>query len=378
MMQVNVKALRAALKPIKAVVEARNTVPILSHVMVQSTPGQAFLTSTDLDVMVAKTIDLEDAGSNKTMAFCVDASTLASIAAKLPADGIASIDKDEASAGGIIVKCGRSRFKLPTLPTDDFPTMVRGDWDAEWEQDASALTRMIESVRFAISTEETRYYLNGIFLHVPADSECQFAAATDGNRLARYHVPLPDGAGGMPGVIISRKTVKALAELLDEEGGTVGICVSKGKVSFEVGTTVLTAKTIDGTFPDYTRVIPAANTIDAWFEPGPLAEAVERVLTISSEKTKLIRFDWQADQVTLNVSSPEHGTASEDVPCDLTGAALTIGFNGGFLLDILRQLKGMGSEGAKARVLMADAAAPTLWQTSDEAAALFVLMPMRV
>ena len=149
MMQVKVKALRAALKAIKAVVEARNTIPILSHVLITSTPGQMFLTSTDLDIMVEKTVDLEDAGANKAMSFCVDAGTLASIAAKLPTEGVASIASDGNT--GITIKCGRARFKLNTLPTDDFPTIAMGDWDAKWEQDATQLIKLIESVKFAIA-----------------------------------------------------------------------------------------------------------------------------------------------------------------------------------------------------------------------------------
>jgi DNA polymerase III subunit beta len=376
MMQVKVKALRGALKAIKAVVETRNTIPILSHVLITSTPGQMFLTSTDLDIMVEKIVDLEDAGANKAMNFCVDASTLASIAAKLPTEGIASIAPDGNT--GITIKCGRARFKLNTLPTDDFPTIAMGDWDAEWEQDATQLIKLIESVKFAIANEETRYYLNGIYVHVPDGSSCQFAAATDGNRLARYHWEVLDGAEGMPGIIIPRKAIATLSQLLDEEGGTVGVSVSTQRFRFEIGKTVLTGKTIDGAFPEYSRVIPVSNRLDCWFEPGPLAEAVERVLTISSDKTKTIAVNFEAKAITLEVVSPETGTASEDVPCEFNGDALRIGFNGRFLLDILAQLKGTGAEGTRARVLLADPTAPSLWQNSEEAAGLYVLMPLRV
>ena len=376
MMQVPVKPLRAALKAIKDVVEARATIPILSNVLVKSTPGQLFLTATDLDIMVEKTVDLDEAGSNKAMDFCVDAGTLAAIAAKLPADGVATIDID--GNLGVIIKCGRARFKLPTLPTDDFPLISARDWDAEWEQDATKLIAMIESVRFAISTEETRYYLNGIFVHVPDGSACQFAAATDGNRLARFHLDVADGAESMPGVILPRKAMKVLAALLDEEGGKVGVSVSTSKFRFEIGKTVLTGKTIDGKFPDYTRVIPAANPHAAWFEPKPLIEAVERVLTIASDKTRLIALTFAGDVLTLSVASPENGTASEEVEIEYDGPELKIGFNGGFLLDVLRHLVGTDAEGGRAQVMLNDAAAPSLWQQSDDAARLYVLMPMRV
>ena len=376
MMQVPVKPLRAALKAIKDVVEARATIPILSNVLVSSTPGQMFLTATDLDIMVEKTVDLEDAGANRAMRFCVDAGTLASIAAKLPADGIASIEAD--GNLGVTIKCGRARFKLPTLPTDDFPLIAHDGWDAEWEQDATALIAMMESVRFAIANEETRYYLNGIFVHVPDGSTCQFAAATNGNMLARYHLDVVDGAEAMPAIILPRKAVKVLGSLLDEEGGRVGVSVSTTKFRFAIGQTVLTGKLIDGTFPDYSRVIPAANPHAAWFEPKPLIEAVERVLTISSEKTKMVALSFADDVLTLDVASPENGTASEELPISYDGPALKIGFNGGYLLDVLRHLVGTGEEGAQARVKLADPAAPSLWQQSDDGARTYVLMPMRV
>jgi DNA polymerase-3 subunit beta len=374
MMKVQVKMLRDAMKAIDAVVEKRSTVPILSNVLIRSTPGQAMLIATDLDIMVEKRIDLEEPGSNRAMEFTVHAGTFRSIAGKLPAEGVAVVEADGNT--GIVIKCGRSRFKLPTLPATDFPMIAVGDWDAEWAHDAGALAKMIDSVRFAISTEETRYYLNGIYLHVPSASDSQFAAATDGHRLARYHAPVPDGAEAMPSIILPRKAVKALADLLDEEGGEVDVAVSTGKCRFDFGTVVLTTKTIDGQFPDYTRVIPAGNRIDAWFDPSALAEAVDRVLTISSEKTKLIALDFADGQVTLRVVSPEHGTASEEVPIELTGPAVTIGFNGRYLLDMLAHLK--VGEGGKARVLLADSTSPTLWQTSDESAALYVLMPQRI
>ncbi|HEY9581131.1 MAG TPA: DNA polymerase III subunit beta [Rhizorhapis sp.] len=376
MIQIKVKTLRAALKSIKAVVETKATVPILTHVLVRSTPGQMTLIGTDLDIMIDQTVDLEDAGSNKALTFCIDAGTLASIAAKLPAEGIACIESDGNT--GITIKCGRARFKLPTLPADDFPTIPAGDWDAQWEQDATELIAMIDSVSFAMSTEETRYYLNGIFLHVPGGSESQFAAATDGNRLARFHCDVADGAEGMPDIILPRKAVAALAQLLDEEGGTVGIAVSTTKFRFDVGKTVLTGKLIDGKFPDYARVIPTGHRLAAWFEPGPLAEAVERVLTISSDKTRSIALEFATETVTLQVISPENGTASEDVPCDYDGEPLRIGFNGAYLLDVLRHLKGTDADGTRARVLLGDPAAPSLWQQSDDAKRLYVLMPMRV
>ncbi|MEA3390584.1 MAG: DNA polymerase III subunit beta [Pseudomonadota bacterium] len=375
-MKVNVKALRGALKAINLIVEKRNTIPVLQHVLIQSTPAQMTLTGTDLDLQVTKVVDLEEPGKNKALSICVDAATLASIAGKLPAEGIADIDRGE--KGQVAISCGRARFKLPTLPAEDLPLIPSPAWEAQWEQQGGELTAMLHGVAFAASSEEARYYLNGVYLHVPADSECQVAAATDGHRLARFHVPVAEGAEAMPAIIVPTKAVKALMSIMDEESGEVGVSVSAGKFQFEVGQTMLLGKVIEGQFPDYTRVIPVGNKIDAWFEPAPLAEAVERVLTISMDKTRALALEFMSDRVVLTVNSPENGTATEEVPIDLTGDSVRIGFNGRYLLDVLAQLKGTGADGVKARVLLNSHDEPTLWQQSDEARATYVLMPMRV
>ena len=376
MIQVNVKALRGGLKAIKAVVEARCTVPMLSCVMVRSTPGQMHLTGTDLELMIEKVIDLEEVGKNKAMAFCADAGTLEKIAGKLPVDGVATIKADGNT--GIAITCGRARFKLPTLPVDEFPTLGMSDWDAQWEQDAGKLAAMIDSVGFAMSTEDVRYYLKGIFVHVPDGSGRMVAAATDGHRLARLRTDAAEGAEEMPDIIMPKKAISALSHQLDEVTTTVDVSISTTRFRFDVGATILTGKPIDGQFPDYTRVIPSASDKAAWFEPGPLAAAVERMLTISSEKTRTIALQFDAKVVTLQVTSVENGTATEEVECEYEGDPLRIGFNGRYLLDILGHLKGTGAEGSRACVHMADAATGTLWQQSDEADRVYVLMPMRV
>lgn len=378
-MKVNVKALRGALKAMNMVVEKRNTIPVLSCVMIDGGPSQMTLTATDLDLEISKVIDLEEPGKNKAAQFCVDAGTLEGIARKLPADGVVTMEAGAKGDRAVTVSCGRSRFKLPTLPTEDFPRIAAdGRWSAQFEQSRADLIAMLHHVAFAAGTEDARYYLCGVYVHVPTDSEAMIAAATNGHRLARFHVDAPEGSADLAGIILPSKAVGAIEAMLDEEGGAADVAMSAAKFRFEIGATTLTGKAIDGQFPDYNRVIPTGNRTAAWFEPGPLAQAVDRVLTISSDKTRLIAMEWAADRVTLRVTSPEHGEASEDVPCDLTGDAVRIGFNGRYLLDVLNKLKAMGEEGARVQVLLGDAAGPTLWRQSDEARALYVLMPMRV
>jgi len=273
------------------------------------------------------------------------------------------------------VKAGRSRFQLPTLPRDDFPVIVEGDLPTSFELPARVLAELVDRTRFAISTEETRYYLNGIFLHV-SDGELK-AAATDGHRLARFTLGLPEGADGMPDVIVPRKAVGELRKLLEEAlDGNVEVDLSASKIRFTLGGeggVVLTSKLIDGTFPDYSRVIPTGNDKLLKLDPKSFYEGVDRVATIATEKTRAVKMGLEADKVTLSVTSPDNGTAAEEVPADYRSEALEIGFNANYLKDILHQI-----EGDTVELHLADPGAPTLIRQDDKSPALYVLMPMRV
>ena len=257
------------------------------------------------------------------------------------------------------------------MPRDDFPVIAEGELPTRFELPAATLKQIVDKTRFAISTEETRYYLNGIFLHV-ADDHLK-AAATDGHRLARITLPKPDGADGMPDIIIPRKCIGELRKLLDEVDGSIEVSLSATKIRFVLGTAVLTSKLIDGTFPDYTRVIPTGNDKLLRIDARSLAQGVDRVATIASEKTRAVKMALDRDKVTLSVTSPENGTASEEVPGDYPATPLEIGFNARYLMDILGQI-----ESDDVEVHLADAAAPTLIRENDKASALYVLMPMRV
>jgi DNA polymerase-3 subunit beta len=273
------------------------------------------------------------------------------------------------------IVAGRARFSLGTLPGDDLPVSAEGDLPTAFELPAETLKQIIDKTRFAISTEETRYYLNGIFLHVAeADGEAVLkAAATDGHRLARVTVKRPNGAEKMPDVIVPRKCVAELRKLLDEVDGSVGVSLSGTKIRFDLGQAILTSKLIDGTFPDYSRVIPTANDKILKLDPRSFMQGVDRVSTIATEKTRAVKMALDRDRITLSVTSPENGTAAEEVPGDYSAAGFEIGFNSRYLMDILGQI-----DGDMVEVHLADAAAPTLIRENDKAPALYVLMPMRV
>ena len=357
------------LSHVQSVVERRNTIPILSNVLIEAGEGALRLMATDLDLQINESIA---AAVDTPGATTVSAHTLFDIARKLPEGAQVQLS---AAEGRMTIVAGRARFSLGTLPRDDFPVIAEGELPTAFELPAETLKQIIDKTRFAISTEETRYYLNGIFLHV-ADTEGQptlKAAATDGHRLARVTVPRPDGAEAMPDVIVPRKCIAELRKLLDEVDGSVGVSLSATKIRFDLGQAILTSKLIDGTFPDYSRVIPTANDKILKLDPRSFMEGVDRVSTIATEKTRAVKMALDRDKITLSVTSPENGTAAEEVPGDYTAAGFEIGFNSRYLMDILGQI-----DGDMVEVHLADAAAPTLIRENDKAPALYVLMPMRV
>lgn len=273
--EIEVARLNAALKDVVGVVEARNTVPVLSNVLLAVSPTALVITGTDLDVQVERHLTLPAIA--ETFAITVEAATFKRITDKLPGEAMALIRFAE---GKLSISAGRSRFALPTLPADDMPVMqIRDDAAAEFEMQAIYLNGAIGALQHAISTEETRFYLNGIFIHAPDTGDLRMAT-TDGHRLARAVLPRPDGAETLPDAILPRKVVKLLSALLDRHEGSIGIAVTSRMVRFEVGETTLVGKLIDGQFPDYTRVIPDGDGRRLAIDRAELMAAVGRVATV--------------------------------------------------------------------------------------------------
>ena len=363
-------ALLKSLGHVQSVVERRNTIPILSNVKLEAGDGAMRLNATDMDLDIVEEAVADVATPGATT---VSAHTLYDIVRKLP-DG-AQVNIDGGGGGQVILSAGRSRFTLASLSVDEFPVLSGGELPHQFTVTAAELRGLIDRTRFAISTEETRYYLNGIYLH-EADRDGTVllrAVATDGHRLASVEIPLPAGAEGMPGVIVPRKAVTELRKLIDESGDGVAVSLSESKIRFAFDDAVLTSKLIDGTFPDYQRVIPEGNDKVMEVDCGVFAEAVDRVSAISSEKSRAIKLSLDGGTLVLSASSPEHGSATEELEVAYDGDLLEIGFNSAYLLDVTRQI-----EGETARFTMADSASPTVMQETDDASALYVLMPMRV
>ncbi len=360
-----------SLAHVQSVVERRNTIPILSNVKLEARPGSLSLNATDMDLDFVETVPADVSRPGSTTA---PAHTFFDIVKKLP-DG-SQIELDVSAESGLLtLRSGRSKFSLACLPVEDFPVMSGGELPFSFSISAAELKALIDRTRFAISTEETRYYLNGIYFHAAngAAGDVLRAVATDGHRLARVEVTLPDGAAGMPGIIIPRKTVGEIYKLISESDADVSVALSETKLRFAFGDAVLTSKLIDGTFPDYERVIPAGNDKFLDANVKSFASAVDRVSAISTEKSRAIKLSLEKGVVRLSASSPENGTAEEELEGQYDSTPLEIGFNSRYLLDILAQV-----DGETARFAMADAASPTVVLNSADPSAVYVLMPMRV
>ncbi|MEJ2123210.1 MAG: DNA polymerase III subunit beta [Alphaproteobacteria bacterium] len=360
-----------ALQHVTSVVERRNTIPILANVSLSAEGGALRLKATDLDIEVTETIPAEVSEAGGTT---VPAHTLHDIVRKLP-DGSQIEFTLKPDDGRITLKSGASRFHLACLPADDFPDLGAGAMPHHFEMHPQDLSRLMGKTRFAVSTDETRYYLNGIYLHAAETSEGWRlrGVATDGHRLARMDVELPEGAQEMPSIILPRKTVHELGKLLTDPDGKVTIDLSPSKIRFTIGDVVLTSKLIDGTFPDYQRVIPQNNDKSMSAETTVFISAVDRVSTLSSEKGRAVKMELANGMLTLSVHNPESGSATEEIAAEYEGEALEIGFNARYLLDIAEQL-----ESERAVFKLSDPSAPTVIEDEKDASALYVLMPMRV
>lgn len=340
-----------ALSAVTKVIESRTTVPILSNVLLSVADGRLTVRGTDLDIEISTSVPVLDATDGTTT---VDAKLLADIAKKAAGDIVLEQDGDV-----LVVKSGRSRFRLQTLPAEDYPSLASGTFDTEFDVDLAAL---VAPVGFAISTEETRYYLNGVFLHTVRGKLA--AVATDGHRLARHY---GDEHDHFDGVILPRKLVGILPN------GTVHISLSTTKVRITTADSVITSKLIDGTFPDYQRVIPTGNDKIVTVDKAALQKAVDRVSVVSSERGRAVKLEIAPGSINLSVSSPDSGSAVEEIEADYSGEPVEIGFNARYLSEMLANFGG-----EKVRIALADSGSPTLISAVGDDALLSVLMPMRV
>ncbi|MBB3994220.1 DNA polymerase-3 subunit beta [Sulfitobacter undariae] len=364
-------ALLKAVSQAQSVVERRNTIPILANVLIEAEGSDVSFRATDLDIEV---VDKAPALVERAGAATVAATTLHEIVRKLPDGALVSLTADNA-AGRLTVEAGRSNFSLATLPKEDFPVMATSEYASNFSAKASVLRRLFDKSKFAISTEETRYYLNGVYMHIAeGDGGKKLrCVATDGHRLARIDADMPEGAADMPGVIVPRKTVGELRKLLDEDDMIIAVSVSETKVRFATPQITLTSKVIDGTFPDYTRVIPQGNTRKLEVDAADFAKAVDRVATVSSERSRAVKLQLDEDRLILSVNAPDSGAAEEELAVAYSDERLEIGFNAKYLLEIASQV-----DRENAVFMFNSSGDPTLMREGNDTSAIYVVMPMRV
>ena len=360
-----------ALNHVHRVVERRNTIPILSNVLLSADGDQLHLKATDLDLEVSEKAAaiVEQSGATT-----VPAQMLFDIVRKLP-DGSEAMLATDPDGKLLNIASGKTKFALQMLPHTEFPDITAGEFTHTFSLPAPQIKKLIDHTQFAISTEETRYYLNGIFFHTVEDDDDLVlrAVATDGHRLARIQLKAPSGSEGMPQIIVPRKAVGEIQKLVEDPDAIATVEVSDTKLRMTVGSVVITTKLIDGTFPDYNRVIPQANDRELTMDRASFASAVDRVSTISSERGRAVKLAITQGQVMLSVNNPDSGSASEELAVGYDSEAMDIGFNSRYLLDITNQLIGDDTT-----FMLADSGSPTLIRDSAESGAVYVLMPMRV
>lgn len=356
----------------QSVVERRNTVPILGHILLKAADNQLSLTTTDMDLALVETIpaDVKVEG-----AITVSAHMLFDIVRKLPDNSQIDLTLNPEN-DQLTLKAGRSKFNLSSLPASQFPELTTDNLPFSFTLEAEVLRRLIDRAKFAILTEDTRYYLNGIYFHIheKEDGAILRSVATDAHRLACIEAPIPTGAENIPGVIIGRKTVTEIRKLLDEVEGTVSIRLSPARIEFELPKAKLSSRLIDGTYPDYEQAIPWANDKPLILDAKSFASAVDRVATVISDKIRIIKMSVTTNSLTLSAVSHELGSATEEMQVDFNSSeVIEIGFNAKYLLDIAQQI---GED--EAHIMLSNSSSPVIIRSFSDQASTYVLMPMLV
>ena len=364
-LQVGRNELLSALQSVIGVVERRQTLPVLSNFLIETQDDELVVTGTDLEIELESRARVQNLTPGK---ITVPARKLFDICRALPEGAELQL---ESNGDRATLKSGRSRYQLACLKADEYPAMGQVKGGKALTLKRGQLKTLIERTQFAMAQQDVRYYLNGMLLEIKPG--LVRSVATDGHRLARYELELPEGAGDMPGVIVPRKTVGELRKLLDDADGAIDVALSDTKIQFGFNGVELTSKLIDGNFPPYERVIPSGNDKALSLEAKEFAQSVDRVSTISADKTRAVKLNLSKDKVTLSVVNPESGTATEDVGATYSAGALEIGFNARYLLDITSQI-----EGKEVRFLLSDAGSPAIIEDAEDARTLYVLMPLRV
>lgn len=365
---INQKALTKALAAAGRVAPKNTTIPIISHVHFEAkTPNIVSIRATDLDIEITC---LTDARVEQGGAVCVPAAAFRDISNKLNDGADIRLELDDAR---LSIKAGRSRFHLATLPANDWPEIVGNKTSHEFDIQSKALGAMIAKVSFAMSNEQTRYYLNGVYMHPVDDGTVLRMVATDGHRLSRVDCRAPAGSEKITGVIIPRKTIAEVERLLKDAPPDIVVCLAENFIRFEIGATVLASKLVDGTFPDYPRVIPKDTSKKARIDSALLSAAVARVSTIQTDRGRSVKFEFDGETLGLFASNADMGDASDEIACEWSSEKFSVGFNAQYVTEIISAIGG-----EKLTMKFVDPGSPAIFTNEDDESLLTVLMPMRV
>ena len=359
-----------SLSHVQNIVEKKNTIPVLSNILIEAKKNTLVLSATDMDISITETLNCNviEEGS-----ITVSAHTLYDIIRKLPDGNEIEFIANEGKMFSI--RSGKSKFSLSCLPKEDFPIIEIANLKSELSIESKKLLNLIEKTRFAISNEETRYFLNGIYFHKRNinNKECLCIVATDGHRLAKIDFDTGENISEIPGVIIPRKTIGELIKLLTDFSGTVKINLDANKIIFFVDKSILISKLIDGSFPDYQKVIPINNTNIMLVKRNDFCLAVDRVSTIANERSPAIKFKLLKNIMNMTSVDSDHGLATEDIVTEYSGNEMEVGFNSKYILEMINNL-----DDDKITLSFNDASSPVIATEQSNPDLIYVLMPMRV
>ena len=359
-----------SLSHLQSIVDRRNVLPILSNILIDAKNNSLNLSSTDMDISIIENVNCEVIEEGSTT---INAQLIYDIIKKLHEGSKIEIISNNSKI--LTLRSGVSKFSLACLPKEDFPLIESKIKGQKIVTKSANLFNLIDKTKFAISNEETRYFLNGLYFSISnvEDSSMLTFVGTDGHRLAKFSIPNSHQYQDLNGVIIPKKTINELYKLLSENSDDVEIEVSSNKIIFKFDNLVFISKLVDGTFPDYKRVIPKNNNEILYINRSNLLSAVDRVSTIVNEKSPVIKFKLLKDLVNLSTSNNDNSSATEDIQAKYEGKEIEIGFNAKYIMDVLDNLKE-----DEIQISFLDNSSPIIAKEKSNPDLIYVLMPMRV
>jgi len=359
-----------ALTHLQSIVNKKNTLPILSNILIEADQNTLNLSSTDMDISIKEKINCNVIESGSTT---LNAQIMFDIIKKLPETSEIEFISNDSKI--LTIRSNVSKFSLSCLPKDEFPIIETELKGKKIKVKSQTIFKLIDKTKFAISNEETRYFLNGLYFNIQPEGSSSLITfvGTDGHRLATSSAYVDEKIDEIPGVIIPKKTINELSKLLSENSNDIEIDISQNKIVFYIDNLILISKLIDGNFPDYKRVIPSGNDKDLIIDRINLLSAVDRVSTIANEKSPSIKLKLLNNHINLSTINNENSTATEDIEVKYDGIEIEIGFNARYVMDILDNL-----EGEEIKISFNDNSTPIIAQEVLNSDIIYVLMPMRV